>query len=82
MQNAKRDLFAHSYLLQSKTHIGFINRSRGGDYKATLTEFAGEEFANHVVDFVTAAHAFLDALETPDDRFEAFARAPVSANKG
>jgi hypothetical protein len=80
IQNSKRDVFAHSYFASDKDRVLFIERTKGGDYKAIEHEFTASEFRDHVANSVLNANKFQDALGVTDEDILHFARAALSEN--
>ncbi|MCW0236663.1 MAG: hypothetical protein OJJ21_23905 [Ferrovibrio sp.] len=81
MQGSKREIITHSYLKSDKDKIIFLNRSRGGPYKATETKFSREEFIDHVKTLVLAAQKFETHLDLNEDDFQKFAASALSLNQ-
>jgi hypothetical protein len=77
---AKRDIVAHGYQIENPTHVGFLEKARGGGerFSAKLHVFTREEFARHVDKLIGDANAFYDALDAPPEEFDAFVEAAKS----
>lgn len=76
-----RNVFSHSYIGSDEETIFFLDRSKGGRYKATIRSFSMEKFNEHVSKFVQAARDFETALVVEPDEIIAFQELALSANK-
>lgn len=59
---AKRDIFAHGYVRSDSDSVTVLDRSRGGEFKATEHTFTFMEFQNYVATFGRARTQFPNAL--------------------
>lgn len=75
-----RNVFAHSYIASDDKIITFVERSRGGPFKAAEHHFTLEEFHEHVTKFAKAAVDFYDAVGFEPLELEAFQHAALSVN--
>jgi hypothetical protein len=81
LKGSKREFITHAYVASNKTHVRFISRSRGGEYKATELTFSIQEFRDHVIKIVRAAIAYENAFTArPEDVIE-FANAALRETK-
>lgn len=79
MQNeSKRNVFAHSYIASNRTTVSYIERSRGGKYKATEHNFTLLQFAAHTSKFAGASMEFSEALGQTDAEINAFGKAALA----
>lgn len=66
LQNeSKRNVLTHAFMLSDEHKVIFIERSRGGDYRAQRHEFTLDEFAQHVLRFGDVVND-LTAILCPD----------------
>jgi hypothetical protein len=77
----KRDVFAHSYQHSTETTVTFVDRSSGGEYRATEHTFTLAEFKAHVDWITSASREFLVALGADSAEFVAFANASLSLER-
>lgn len=73
-----RNVFAHSYIASDEKVVTFIERSRGGPYKAKEHHFTLDEFRMHVERFLLAAQAFEQSLNLVPLELGAFQYAALS----
>lgn len=76
-----RNVFAHSYMISTRTTVIFIERHAGGSYRVKKHEFTLPKFTYHVSQFITASNALWKVLEVPDSELHEFAMAVFSAAK-
>jgi hypothetical protein len=78
---SKRNLFSHSLINSSDTHISFIHRKNDGVYTATETKFTPDEFQAHCRKVAKLAQEFHNATNLDNEDFQAFGKAALSAAK-
>lgn len=76
-----RNVFAHSYIGSDEEKIFFLERSRGGPYKAKEHTFSMKEFNDHVFKFIRAISDFETALDVEPDAVKNFQILALSANQ-
>lgn len=63
LQNASlRNALAHGYLISDRQSVTFIERKRGGPYKAEDRTFTKEEFVDHVKTLIANLNQLEEAL--------------------
>jgi hypothetical protein len=72
---SKRNVFAHSYLLSSKTEVMFLERTSGGDFQIKPHIYTLDQWVTHVKAFGDAGSELWTALGSPRAGFDAFAEA-------
>lgn len=76
---ARRDVVVHGYQISDGafTHA-FVERSRGGDFKAKEHVFTLEEFITHVEKVIENGNALYDAIGAPEEEIVEFVAAARS----
>ncbi len=72
-----RNVFAHSYIASDDKTIFFIDRSRGGPYRAKEHKFSMTEFEDHVEKFSNASVDLQTAIVFEPLEIEAFQAAAL-----
>ena len=76
-----RNIFAHSFVLSGTRTVSFVERTRGGDYAATIHTFTLDEFRErHMSKFAADGLAFQESLGLNQAELHEFAIAALSAN--
>ena len=78
LNDSKRNIFAHSFLMSTPTSIHFVERSPHGGFTVKVHDFTPATFEQHVSDFVQHAKDFEIALGYSRDVFEAFGQAALN----
>jgi hypothetical protein len=76
-----RDAFFHCYMQSSYDDVTYIERPRGGDYRATAHKFTLVTFTLHVKRVMEAAEAFYAALAADEGEINAFVNAALSLKR-
>jgi hypothetical protein len=80
LQNASlRNALAHGYLLSDRQTVSFIERKRGGEYKAKDNKFTKPEFIAHVRTLVANLDQLEEALGLDREKIIEFGSAALNA---
>ena len=79
--DAKRNVFAHAYIVSTPTKVTFVERRPGGPFKVLLHTYTLEEWVEHVVKFAQASDELWSALGQPAGEYGAFVQAALNAAK-
>jgi hypothetical protein len=81
LQNeAKRNVFAHSFMVSTPDTVTFVDRSRGGDYSVTTHAYTLPEWTVHVESVAEMGEALYQALGAIDEDFRDFGEAAARAD--
>jgi hypothetical protein len=79
--NNKRDIFAHSYQRSNSTHLTFVERSTGGEFRANAHQFSLEDFERHTVGLMKLGIEFFNLLGATPEAVTEFADAAFKADR-
>jgi len=79
--DTKRDVFAHCYINSTTKTVQFIERPRGGEYRAVVHEFTLQELIDHTTKIARTAVEFSAAIGAEPDKVSAFAEAALSLSR-